>query len=163
MILNTTEYVPPKRKHVIARQLDQETLIVDEKTNTAHCLNATASRVWELCDGENSVGAMIRDLSQRSLRTLSETVVWMALGQIRKAGLLPKEPAFPDRPKFVSRRELVRNMGVSAALALPMVTTILLPTAAQAASCRHNLAPCTSNAQCCSGLCSPVAHVCVGG
>jgi hypothetical protein len=44
---------------------------------------------------------------------------------------------------------------------LPLVTSIVAPTAAQTASCLHNLQPCNANSQCCSNLC--VANRCVLG
>jgi hypothetical protein len=155
-----TEYVPPKRKDAIVRQVDHKFLVLDTKTNKAHCLNQTADRVWALCDGETSVAEMVRALSEASGTQVDAKIVWMALGQLRKAGLLPKEPSFPDDPGLASRREAVRKIGVAVALALPVVTSILVPTAAQAASCLQALQPCTSPSQCCSGICVAITNLC---
>ncbi len=154
-----TEYVPPKRKDAIVAQVDHEFLVLDTKTNKAHCLNQTAHRVWALCDGETSVAEMVRVLSEESGTQVYAKIVWMALGQLRKARLLHKEPSFPDNPRLASRREAVRKIGVAAALALPVVTSMLIPTAAQAVSCLHSGDHCTLNSQCCSGVCD---LVCVG-
>lgn len=154
-----TEYVPPKRQDAIVRQVDQELLVLDVKTNKAHCLNHTARQVWTLCDGKTSVAEMIRTLSASGTR-VDEKMVWMALAQLRKARLLPKEASFADEPGRVSRREAVRKIGVAAALALPAVTSIVMPTAAQAASCLPNGRLCMSNSQCCSGFCNPASGRC---
>jgi len=116
MTSKPTEYVPPKRKDAIVRQLEHELLVLDTKTNKAHCLNQTASRVWALCDGETSVAEMIRALSEESGTRVDDKIVWMALGQLRKARLLPKEASFPDETGRLSRREAVRKIGVAAAL-----------------------------------------------
>ena len=148
-----TEYVPPKRKDAIVRQLDRECLVLDTKTNKAHCLNQTASRIWELCDGERSVADIVHALSDGSEPPVDETVIWMGLKQLRKARLLSREPSTPDEPTSMSRREAVRKIGIAAALALPVVSSILVPTPAQAASCLHNGQPCLLSQRCCTGIC----------
>lgn len=152
------EFVPPKRKDAIVRQLHDECLVLDTETNKAHCLNQTATRIWTLCDGKTSVEDMVNALSEHSAATVDETIVWMALKQLRKARLLSREPSFPDQLPILSRREAARKIAVAAALALPIVTSILVPTPAEAASCLANGQPCISNAQCCSGRCSVGLH-----
>jgi hypothetical protein len=58
----------------------------------------------------------------------------------------------------------MRRLGTAAAVALPVVTTITTPTAAQAQSgvveCLPAEASCSFNAQCCSNICD---GVCIGG
>ena len=157
-----TEYVPPKRKDAIVRQVDGELLVLDVKTNKAHCLNQTASQVWALCDGQTSVAEMIRALSKEAATRVDEKIVWVPLAQLEKARLLPNGASLADEPGHVSRRDAVRKIGVAAALALPVVTSMVVPTVAQAASCKTIGQPCASNAECCSGLCSAVLNVCVG-
>ena len=153
MTSKVTEYVPPKRKEAIVRRLDEEWLILDTETNKAHCLNETAARVWWLCDGKISVAEIVASLRDDDESFPDETYVWFALKQLRKAGLLPREARFPDEAGLVSRRNAMRKIGVAAAFALPVVTSILVPTPAQAASCIHNGKPCILNPQCCTGKC----------
>jgi hypothetical protein len=156
------EYTPPRRKPMIVRHLAQECLLVDTETNRAHCLNAIAARVWQLCDGQTSVASMATILRQEYASSIDETLVWVALKQLRRAGLLPRTTAFPDTVVFITRREAVQKLGAAAALALPVVSSILMPTAAQAASCLPNGRPCLSNSQCCSGLCHGAPLRCTG-
>jgi hypothetical protein len=54
----------------------------------------------------------------------------------------------------VTRRELIRRLGLAAAASLPLVTSIVAPTPAQAASCLPSGQPCTSSLQCCSAVCA---------
>jgi hypothetical protein len=64
--------------------------------------------------------------------SVDEAVVELALGRLQKAGLLEQDSSGFE-PIIPSRRVALRKMA-TAALALPLVTTILVPTAAQAAS-----------------------------
>jgi hypothetical protein len=76
--------------------------------------------------------------------------VLLALRQLADAQLLVEPQEHVESP---SRRVAIRKIAKVAAIALPLVTSILAPTPASAASCRAALKPCGSNAQCCSGHC----------
>jgi len=41
-----------RRSGLMLEQADGEVLIYDLERNKAHCLNNTAARVWQYCDGE---------------------------------------------------------------------------------------------------------------
>jgi hypothetical protein len=156
------EYVP-KRKSVIVRQLRDELLLYDSDTNNAHGLNSVAAKVWRLCDGRRSVADIIRTLNQKDDSPLAESIVWAALTRLQESKLLLNQvPALATR-NVLSRRTVIRRMGGAAMALVPVITSILVPTPAEAASpCRHNLQPCPQgNSQCCSNLC--VVGFCVGG
>src|ERR1700716_407637 len=153
----------PKRKHAIVRQLSGELLVYDTETNKAHCLNNIAADVWILCDGKRSVADIVRTMEKQHNSRVSKSVVWMAIGQLQKSGLLLNKVPTVARMNILSRRTAVKRMGVAAVLVWPVITSILVPTPAEAASpCRHNLEACPQgNQQCCSNLC--VAGFCGGG
>jgi hypothetical protein len=159
----TALHFVPKRKDAIVRQLNGELLVYDTETNKAHCLNSIAADVWNLCDGRRAIAEIIRTIEQRHNSRVSEHVVLIALGQLQKSGLLLNQiPPLAGR-NVSSRRAVVRRMGIAAVLIWPTITSILVPTPAEAASpCRHNLQACPQGPQqCCSNLC--VVGVCVGG
>jgi hypothetical protein len=157
------DFVPPQHRDAIVRELSEEFLVYDKETSQAHCLNRTAIDVWKLCDGKITVAEIIQKLEKKSKSPVDERIVWMALHQLQKSGLLLGRILSSKEENFLSRRAMVKKMGVAAALALPVVTSILVPTAAQAASCLHSGQPCTSPLQCCSMICHPINHQCVGG
>jgi hypothetical protein len=149
----------PKRKDAIVRELSDEFLVYDKETNRAHCLNRTATDVWKLCNGEKSVAEIIRTMKQ-SKSPVDEKVIWMAIRRLEKSGLLLTRNLYAREEILLSRRAVLRKMGVASALALPLVTSILVPTPVDAASCRATGQPCTHNAQCCSDACIVVVKIC---
>jgi len=151
---------PRARLDCLSREFESELLVYDPQRNVGHCLNSTAAAAWKLCDGNNSPSQIARTLSRLLSAQADESVVLLALEQLGNA-LLLVEPEAPV--KLTSRRVAIRRIGIAAAISLPLVTSIVAPTPAQAASCLHNLQPCTDNTQCCSGLCGPIALRCVGG
>jgi hypothetical protein len=143
-----------------SREFDAEVVIYDPQRHLGHCLNSTAAAVWKLCDGNNSPLQIARTHSQQFSTQVDETVVLLALEQLADAHLLVETVAPVESP---SRRVAIQKIGIAAAIALPLITSIVAPTPARAASCLHNGQPCTSNADCCSGNCGPVSHHSNGG
>src|SRR5262245_58896698 len=107
-----------RQKDLIIQQLNDELLIYDRETDRAHCLNSTAALIWQNCDGRTSVEQLAQLVSQDPLSaTVSEKIVWLALGQLSKKALLHDAQSF-TYPSLMSRRALVRALGMTAA-ALP--------------------------------------------
>jgi hypothetical protein len=119
---------------VIRRLEEDETLVYDLQSHRAHCLNRTVDSVWHLCDGRRSVADIARALRPASPAPPDSDVVLFALGQLREADLLVDTVDEADLPSGPSRRELLVRLGRGAVVWLPLVTSIVAPTAAQAAS-----------------------------
>ena len=132
-------------------------LLYHLRTNKAFCLNHTAAFVWQNADGETSV-EQIAHLLQKKLRTpVDESVVWFALEQLAKDELLENKVAAPLMFAGMNRRELIKTLGKSAAVALPLVMAITASIAAAAQSpgtCSSLNQQCGGQGSrpCCSGL-----------
>ena len=143
---------PTARKEgLVVEELPDEVLVYDVNRHNAHCLNQSAALVWKHCDGRNTIEDLTRILQRESKTPVDDEVARLALEQLGKAHLL-QEPI--GGTKGVSRREAMRRLGLAAAVTLPLVTSIVAPTPAQAATCLPALAPCGSPAECCSGVCA---------
>jgi hypothetical protein len=146
-----------RRSGLIIQEVDSEILIYDQETNKAHCLNQTAAKVWKYCDGETTLADACSALSRDLETPVDEKLVWYAVDQFSKDNLLEQEI---EPPAFIiagmNRRQMVRTLGLAAIVAVPLVTSIVAPTPAQAATCRPTGQACTTSAQCCSGLCNPM-------
>jgi Coenzyme PQQ synthesis protein D (PqqD) len=141
-----------RKQRLILKELPDELLVYDLDRNTAHCLNDTAATIWNLCDGDSTAAEIAAKLAKQTGRPVDEDLVWLALDQLDRDQLLADRLMLPAQIGRISRRAAVKRIG-AAALALPLVYSITAPTAAQTGTCLPRDAPCTSDAECCSGNC----------
>jgi hypothetical protein len=127
---------PTARKDdILTEQLFDETLVYDLRIHKAHRLNRAAGAIWARCDGHTSVADMAAALPALGLPADTGLVEY-ALGRLEQAQLLEQPAAAaPGRPRM-SRRVLLRRLAQAGALgaALPVVSSIIAPTPAMAAS-----------------------------
>jgi hypothetical protein len=186
-------FLPEARKEgLITKDVDGELLVYDRERDRAHCLNSTAATIWQLCDGRTTPREIAAVLSahqskQESSSTSSqsaakfqperilnidEQIICLGIDELRRIHLL-EEPKFsPSQLDTIrgmysgmSRREAVRRIGLGAAITLPIIVSINVPTPVQAAvSCGARCKACSTGADCCSGVCAPPpVGTCPGG
>ncbi len=162
---NNAENTPrARRKGLVVVELLDEVLVYDAERDKAICLNQTAALVWKYCDGRTTIASMVRQM-KRDLDTsgVDARIVRLALDQLSKDHLLEKDFVLPPSFGGMTRRQMVRALGVATVVAIPVVTSIVAPTPAQALSCVAPGDPCQASAQCCNGLCNPQSGVCEPG
>lgn len=162
---------PTKRAQgLVVTDLMGETLVYDLERHRAHCLNPAAAVVFRHCDGSRSVDELAGILERELGVPADLDGIWLALEQLGRAGLLRQRLSRPPGTDRLSRRQLARRLGI--AVLLPAVTSILVPTPAEAAaSCVTSCGPpnkpfgtpCSSTAPLnCLCTCDG-AGTCVGG
>jgi hypothetical protein len=152
---NSTTTVPPARRAtVLVTAVGDERIVYDAERHAAHCLNQTAALVWQHCDGTRTVADICSQLERVLGGPVSPDTVWYALDQLDDQLLLEARLARASPGVDAARRAFLRRAGLAAAIAVPVVMSIAVPTSAQAASCRPTGSSCLSNGQCCSGDCS---------
>jgi hypothetical protein len=155
----TPQAFPVARKTgLLTCEVGEELLLYDLNRCKAHCLNSRAAFVWRQCDGRTSVSEITRALNIAYGVGLDDDVVLFALEQLERAQLihLRKNLVRPKGAAKLTRRELITRAGIVAAVGLPMVSSIVTPTAAEAATCRGVGVACGPdgpNSTCCSGTC----------
>src|SRR6266446_6106868 len=178
-------FLPKARSEgIITKNIDGELLIYDRTRDRAHCLNGTAAAIWKLCDGRRSVGEIAAQLSGAGAgadssrrRTegsrqktegseqppVDERVVWLALDKLQHSHLLESpKPELHHKTFWPPAIAGITNMSRGAAIALPIVISMTVPTPAEAAvSCGATCHPCTSPIDCC-GVCSTSVPGCPG-
>jgi hypothetical protein len=140
-----------QQRKLVSRKIDSELLLFEEATNTAHCLNGIAGDMWLACE-RKSTAIEVTEFLRTQWPNMEKEVVCASLNKMVAAGLL--EETTDQEIISTARRELIRKLGFTAAVAVPIViTSVLIPPAASAASCGHLLSPCGgSNPPCCSGF-----------
>jgi hypothetical protein len=138
-----------RQEKLVVRTLDDEVLLYDLERHKAHCLSPAAAIVWKHCDGSRTPAQLAEVLETELGCPISAEAVGLILQHLQKHKLL-EDIVLPE--VGISRREAAKRLGI-AALAIPFVTTLLAPTVAQAATCKTAGQVCTSNGECCSGIC----------
>ena len=144
---------------VVFERVDDELIVYDRDTQTAHCLTPDVASVWELCDGHLSVGEIAQRLA------LTREAVQRSVDALDACLLLDPGPVGP--PAYSRRQAAVRLASAgAAAFAAPLIYSAAVGSNAAAAS--HLAAGCpvtgctatctapqnlTVNAQCVSGVC----------
>ncbi len=129
----------PLSRHldIIVQELNGEILVYNLKTNKAYCLNETSALIWQLCDGKTSVSEISRAVGQLFDTPANEDLVWLALDQLKEQNLLSDKKEIVSKFNGISRREVIRRVGLGTMIALPFITTLVAPKAvdAQSAAC----------------------------
>jgi hypothetical protein len=137
---------------LLVQRTGQETLVYDERTHRAHCLDARASRVWELCDGVRTDEEIATAYGESEA---GRAVVSWTLAELEKSSLLESGVA---ARKALSRRALMKSAGLAA---IPVIMAITAPRARAATStCSIAGQPCTTK-PCCTGFtCNGTTMIC---
>lgn len=143
-------------KHPVAREKDllvehlaDETVVYDTRTKEAHCLSPLAAIAFAHCDGRTTVEQLAALATERMGEPVDEQRVTEALAQLEERELIDTPTL---RGNGLSRRDLMRKTamaGAAAAASAPLITTIMAPTPAAAAT------------QFCSNLCDCCEPGCV--
>ena len=132
-----------KTERVVSERVDDELVVYDGASHTAHCLSSDVASVWELCDGRASQ----HELAQRL--ALDPATVERAVNALSESGLLDETPAAAKRE--YSRREAAARLAKAsgAAFAAPLIYSVAIPSMAAAIS---PTPACGSQAPGCTGL-----------
>lgn len=138
-----------RRQSLVVQELGGEVLVYDLRTNKAHCLNESAAKVWRNCDGAHTLGDIARSFTEEAGKPFSEDFVRLAIGQLSDLDLLERE--YKTDVRGQTRREILRKIGLASVIALPVISSLVAPQAAQAGFSCNVGASCTTSADCDAG------------
>jgi hypothetical protein len=144
---------------IVVQSIGKEILIYDLITHKAYNLNETSSIVYQACDGKTSFDEL------RRKHSFTDDLIFLALDQLKEDNLVETDSSFVSPFTGMSRREAIRRVGLASMIALPVISSLVAPTAAMAQSaCTADLqylsagtqAGCIAcqsalNSRCCSG------------
>lgn len=113
---------------IIVREIDTETLLYDERTHRAWCLNPSSACIWRLCDGNHTVKQIAEIAGQEMGSFVSQDIVLIALAELREKELL-EEVSPVLLLDVMSRRRMISRAGLAAAALLPVIAAITAPPA----------------------------------
>jgi hypothetical protein len=122
---------------LLTEELDGELLVYDEQRDVACRLNRTAALVWRSSDGQRTLADLVEVLREEVGELADEDLVMVTLDHLEEHGLIESGYTRRDpNAARLSRRRFIRRVGVvgTAALALPVVQSIVAPTPAAAQS-----------------------------
>ena len=114
-----------RNKNLVSQNLEKEILIYDLTSHKAYCLNETAAAVYRACDGVTTFSEL------KTRNDFSIDLIFLTLDQLREKHLVEN---FESPFAGVSRREVIRKVGLTTMIALPVIAGMVAPTAAHAAS-----------------------------
>lgn len=132
-----------RKAGLIVKKLNDEVLVYDLERDKVHSLNSSAAFIWKKCNGHGTVGEVAQALSKEFKVPADEQTVWLALDQLSKFNLLEAKITRPAGMPQISRRQMMR-IGAAAAFALPVIVSIVAPTAANA---QTSISPSVCNAR----------------
>jgi hypothetical protein len=122
-------YLPKARaENIIVQELGKETLIYDLRRNQAFSLNETSTMVYQACDGRTTFEEF--NLKNKFPREM----IFLALDELGKKDLLDETHSYYSPLSGMNRRAAVRKVGLASMVALPVITSIVAPTAAMSQS-----------------------------
>ena len=150
---------------IVVQELGKEILIYDLNTHKAYNLNETSSTVYKACDGKTTFDEL------RVKAKFTDDIIFLALDELKKENLLDKDKSYNSPFVGISRREAIRRVGLASMIALPVISSLIAPTAAMAQSgtsqedaatptpvpCVSYMGSCSTSSQCCSDApnCNP--------
>jgi hypothetical protein len=126
--------IKSRESNLVVQDLNKEVMIYDLTQNKALCLNETASIIWRLCDWKKSAAEISQIMSRKLKSPISEDFVWLALDQLKKENLLQNADSIKPTFNGLSRREVIKKVGLASMLALPLISSIVAPSAIHAQS-----------------------------
>ena len=132
----TAENYPKSRlTELVVQELKGELLIYNLTGNKAFCLNAASASTWQLCDGQTSIAEIAQKLSKKFETQINEDFVRLALDQLQRNDLIEADDRLKIELPAVSRREMIKRVGIGALALLPVIAIVTVPIAAQKGSC----------------------------
>jgi Coenzyme PQQ synthesis protein D (PqqD) len=119
---------------LLVQEVGDEVVIYDQERQVIHSLNATAALVWRHCNGQTSISDIAALLYRETQLPANGELVWLALARLGEARLLREQVTRPTDAVTLTRRQLIRKLGLTGRLVLllPIVASITAPTPAMA-------------------------------
>lgn len=135
--MNSSQIPIARKDGLVIQEMEDEVLIYDLDENKAFSLNPTAAEIWRACDGKKSVAEIAKGLRGSRDADDKESVVWLALDQLKEKNLISN--TINSRFEGISRRDVIKKVGLATAIALPVIAMLSFPSKTLAVACPSSL------------------------
>lgn len=132
--MNTKAFPLSRQRDLLTRELENEVLIYDLEIDKAFSLNQTSSLVWLACDGKKNISQITESVSAKLKSPATEDLIWFTIDELKKLNLIENGEQLPSAFNGISRREVIKKVGLGTMVALPVIASLSAPKAANAAS-----------------------------
>lgn len=131
---------PIRNENIVVQEAGIETLVYDLTINKAYCLNETSSKVYAACGANQTFETL------KAKHKFTDDLIHFTLGELAANNLISEYQS----AQFgnLSRREVIKRVGLTCAAALPLIVGLTAPKAVHAQSCAALGAACNNN--CCA-------------
>ncbi len=130
--MNTPPNPSARKAGLVIQEALDELLVYDMETNKAHCLNKTAAYVWQACNGSRNVSEIAEYVGSLAGEKVSDDLVWLAIDQLNENDLLEK--AVEAELIGMTRRDVIKKIGLTSMVALPVIASLVAPPTAMAST-----------------------------
>ncbi|MBX7173625.1 MAG: PqqD family protein [Pyrinomonadaceae bacterium] len=123
-----------RQANIVTQEFEDEVVIYDLETNKAFVLNETCAFVWRNCDGKQEVAEISLNLAQKHRQPVNEDIVWLTIDELKKNNLIENSENLKSRFEGLKRREIIKKIGLSTMIVLPMISIMVAPTSVDAQS-----------------------------
>lgn len=117
-----------RNENIVVQRLRDEMMIYDLTIDKAYCLNETSAIIYQNCNGATTFDEL------KSRYKLTDELIYLTLDKLRGENLLDENESYASPLAGVSRREVIRRAGLGSLAALPVISALVAPPAANAAS-----------------------------
>lgn len=119
-----------RKTGIVIQEVPDEVLVYDLDANKAHCLNQTAALIWKSCDGSRSITDIAKRVESLAGGNINDDFVWLAIDQLNENNLLEHE--ISSSFSGMSRRDVIKKIGLSTMIAVPIIASLAAPQSAMA-------------------------------
>lgn len=136
-----------KTDNLVIQNFENEIVIYNLTNNKAFCLNETSAIVYQACDGNTTFDAL------KLKSNFTDELIHLTLAELEKQKFIEFEADYVSPFAGMTRREVVRKVGLATIIALPAIASLVAPTSANAQSCVTTGQPCSATPQFSQGNC----------
>lgn len=111
---------------ILEQETDRELMIYDLRIDKAYNLNETLAIIYKSCNGKTSFDEV------KYAFKFTDDLIYFALDELHRENLLTNYES--RKFKNLSRREVIKKVGLASMTALPIITGLFAPSAAAAQS-----------------------------